>query len=466
MNSTGRIVLKSSPSEDLTPEDGVILGRALAMDHRRVVVSHDLMRSSPMMAEAVTSGLLSQGADVIDLGTVSAPAAARCARLGDCSVYVAGRAGMTSGYYLMNPDGGLFSDEQVRHLDMVFQNPPAAPDHGGLGRYSSRAGASDDYNEGIVRMFPGGAKCSVVVDCRCGTASDSLPQILNSLGADVLTINAQRDPDFTPCEGAEDGPGTRSLEMIVEADPGSIGIRVNSIGTAVEVIDEHGEPVPMEKVFALLIMYFRPRSVAVTADMTSLIEDALAGTTGAEIATPFEGPQGGGSLILTSDSAAEVCDAVTEGADMGYYHGSIVFAGGASIGDGIRAAAAVVQVAGDNSLHALAGSLPEYLRETRDYECDMKADAFRRAVEECIGQMADRCHQYGNAFRITMDGGWFMIRHVSREDGTGIEVLAESRDKAYVVGLMEMAGEIVERVLRLQRRRYTTSMSTGSPYES
>ena len=47
-----RIVLRSSPTEDTTPDMGMLLGHALAMDYKRIVVARDQMRSSSMMKEA------------------------------------------------------------------------------------------------------------------------------------------------------------------------------------------------------------------------------------------------------------------------------------------------------------------------------------------------------------------------------------------------------------------------------
>ncbi|MDO5861938.1 MAG: hypothetical protein Q4Q58_04000 [Thermoplasmata archaeon] len=447
MTQVGRMLLRSSQTEDTSPDDGIVLGRALAMDHKRVIVARDTMRGSRMMSEAVISGLLFQGADVIDAGVLSAPAAAMAASGADCAVYVAGRTGRMSGYYLMNRDGGMFRDEQIRHMDLVFQNPPKPPCHEGLGSLTYRDGVTEEFNGRVMADLKGGVKCSVIVDCRCGTAADSLPQILNRIGADVLTINSQRDPDFRPAAGTSEESDTSTLEDIVVANPGSIGIRINEIGTSLRVIDEIGMLLAPEEVFALLILYLKPKTIAVTADAPSLIGEVFHGTVTAEVSTPAEG-EPAGEMILTRDNAADVCDAVSKGADLGYYRGSIIFGGTAAIGDGIRAASLVVQMAGDNSLHTIRESFPAYLRETKEFPCDMKADAFRRAVEENLGALADRCAQYGDEFRVTMDGGWFLIRHESDREGGIVEIVAESRDKAYIVGLMEVAEELAEAVLR------------------
>lgn len=450
MTRVGKMVLKSSQTDDTSPEDGIILGRALAMDHSKVVVARDLSHSSAMMADAVISGLLFQGADVVDMGVLSAPATAMCASGGECAVYIAGRHRMMSGYYLMNKDGSLFTDQQVRHLDIVFQKPPEPPDHTGLGRYTVRNGVTEEYNERVIDLLRGDIRCPIIADCVCGTASDSLPQILNSLGADVMTINAQKDPGYVGI--ADRSTVSDRLKDMVVNNPGSIGIRVNGIGTLAEIVDEKGVMLPAEQVFALIILYMRPRAIAVTVSAPSVIEEVFLHGTGIHVDTPFPEPdESEKAIVRTDDSAAAVCEAVAEGADLGYYHGSIVFGGGAVIGDGIRTAAIIGQMAGDNSLHGISASLPRYLRDYREYPCTLSADAFRREFEKASADLKDRTTGYGSMYRVTMESGWFVVRHRARlEGGFSIDATAESDDRAYLAGLMEMADDLVQDVLRAQ----------------
>lgn len=443
MTQIGRVVLKSSRTENLEPEDGIILGRALAMDHKKVIVARDSSSSSAMMANAVISGLLFQGADVIDMGILSAPAVAMGSTRGDCTIYVAGRQDMVSGYYLLNPDGSMFRDEQIRHLDLFFQKPPPRPPHEELGRYTLRDGLIEEFNRKIISMFEGDTKCTVFLDCRCGTASDSIPQILNKLGADIITIDAQRDTDyFGSSEGCD------RLMDIVAKNPGCIGIRLNRTGTAIEVIDETGRLLPMETVFALLALYLRPSSIVVPVNSSSLMEDVFENGIDSEIETPFP-PTEDRKTVLTRDNASAVCEEMIAGADLGYYHGSIVFGGEAAIGDGIRAAAVIAQMAGSNSLHRLADLMPSYLREEKTFDCGFKAEMFRHLFEDNAKGLAGKWTQYGDSYRIVMESGWFMLSHINRAEGnTQIVVTAESKDRAYLAGLMEIADGLTNSILR------------------
>ncbi len=460
MSRIGKMILESSSAENVAPEDGLILGKALAMDHRRVVVARDLSRGSPMMADAVISGLLFQGADVIDAGALSAPVAAMYSSKGDCAVYVSGGCGLAEGYHLVNPDGSVFRDEQIRRLDRVLRAPPAPPSHEGLGTYSVRDGIVEEYSRRIVEGLGDGLECSVVLDCGCGTASDILPRILNGSGAEVLAINSQKDPNHL-YQQDEEGPD--SLESIVADSTGSIGIHVDGTGTSIEVIDENGRAVSDDRLFAMLVLYLRPASIAVPLSVTSLITDAFKGDAGADVNTPREPPPDDRSPTFTEDSLSAVCQAVKEGAVLGYRDGIIVFGDGPAVGDGIKAAVAVALMAGSNSLRGLADSFPSYMREEKEVACGLRAEDFKRAFEEHIGGLADRCSRYGDGYRVSMDDGWFVVRHAAREEDTVLEIVAESRDRAYLAGLIEMADNLVDETLRDARRRYTTSSSIGSP---
>ncbi len=446
MIHAGRMILKSSSIEDTAPKDGVMLGKALAMDCKRVVVARDLMKSSTMMADALISGLLFNGVDVIDAGTTSAPAVAKVASKGDCAVYVAGREGMMSGYILLNPDGSMFRDRQIRHLEMVYQKPPKLPEYNRLGTYTKISGVVDEYNRSIIKEVSRSIKCLAILDCRCGSTSESIPQILNSLGADVFAFNTHRDPDYRQYARAGDKDGTRNLEDIVKSSPGSIGIRMNGTGTAMTVIDEQGEVLPMDVVFTLLAMYLRPKSIAISSEASSLISDAFMGNIDiGDITTPHGELEPDREVILTEESASAVCDAVVDGAEMGYYHGSIVFGDWIALGDGILAATQIVRMAGDNSLHGLSGTFPEYFRMTYEYSCDLRVDVFRRVTEECLEGGFVR---YGDAYRVDMDGGWYIIRYRNGTEGENfIDIVAESQDKAYLVGMMEIVAEKVHEII-------------------
>lgn len=446
MSPPDRIVLRSSPSEDVTPEMGILLGHALAMDYHRVVVGMDLMRSSPMMKEALVAGLLSSGANVVDIGITSCPALALAASHGDCAVYVTEYRGygMTSGYLLINQNGSMFRKEQIRHLNKYLIDPPELPGHGGMGHVMRHYGATRNYNEKLKSLSSENAECSIVLDCCCGPVSDSAPQALNRMGAEVLTINGQRDQDFVSGEMDDHGICSGNVLKQMESETGYIGFAMNKIGTMTAVIDEKGRELRPDQVFALTIMFLRPERIAVPIDTTMLVFDAFQGRLDEE--PPAEEREG---LEITDVGVAAVCEAVSAGADLGYYDGGIVYGDVSLMPDGIRTATVIAGIAGSNSINRIVDGFPEYLRDSTVVECPCDKDLFKRRMEEFLPGMEGKHVVRDGAWRVDMDGGWCLIRLVKNPE-LSVEVTAESKDKAYLVGLMEIARDLVGECLKGQ----------------
>lgn len=448
MSQADRILLRSSPTEDTGPEMGIVLGRALAMDCRRVVMARDLMRSSSMMKEALVSGLLSAGVDVVDLGVTSGPALAMAALMGDCAVYVTEYRGygMMSGYLLMNPDGSLFRKEQIRHLERVFVDPPELPESGSLGHVTFYGDAEEAYYMRLRRMVPDGCECTVILDCGCGPVSSSAPRLLNSMGASVMAINAQTDLDYKS-DGMNDvGLDTDGVRNLVESNPGSIGISLNKIGTMMALLDERGEELSPEEVMSIVVMHLRPSSIAVPIDTSSLVLDAFHGRFREGDAEPEDREL---EVVMTERSAGAVCSAVAAGTEIGFYDGGIIFGRTSMMPDGIQAAAVVSAMAGNMSLSRLADGFPRYHRDSAERECTCSPEAFVRSIGECLPDVNGTVTCRGDSWRVDMEEGWFLVNLV-RGASPAVGIVAESEDRAYLVGLMEIADNLVSDCMKGQ----------------
>ena len=441
-----RILLRSSPSEDTSPEMGLLLGHALAMDYKRVVIARDLMKSSTMMKEALVAGLTSSGADVIDLGCTSAPVAAMMAKNGDCAVYITEyrEYGLISGYLLMNSNGSLFRKDQIRHLDKIFTEKQELPDYRHLGNVRTYNFATEEYNRILLSMLKAPAGSSVVLDCNCGVSADSAPQILNGMGADVISINAQRDRNFITRPMNMTETEHREIRQFVESDPGTIGITLNRVGTLVKIMDEKGNIIDSEKVLALIVLFLKPKRMVVPADMTSLVEDAFWGRIDVGMVTPFEEPSAEErQFIRVPMDAGSVCEAVANNnADIGFYEGGVIFGNISMMSDGIYTSAVVAQMSAENSLYRMCDDMPEYHRDSKPFRFECTKDEFSRMFGEKLSAMKYENIQHTDGWRIEMDGGWFMVTFDGDNDQNVI-VQAESTDRAYLIGLMEIAGDMV-----------------------
>jgi len=447
MERSDRLLLRSSSSEDTTPDMGLILGHALALDYKKVVIGMDMMKSSPMMKNALVSGLISSGADVIDVGVVSGPALALAASMGDCGVYITEfrQLDLVSGFLLFNKDGSLFGNDQIRHLDRVFEEGYKRPDYKSLGSIKQYYQATEDYNQKALSLISEKAGGSIILNCNCGMASDSAPQIMNIIGADVISINGQKDRNFVSDSLSTKEADTRHMKALVEANAGSTGISINRIGTQLRVFDESGTALTDEQVLAILILYLRPTKVVVPMDMTKFIEDAFRGNTGVKIWTPNPEPDAEKTeFIYARPDLSGIRKAMAESsADIGYYKGGFIFSNISLGPDAILASEYLALFSGTNNMKLIVSSFPEYYSETKAYRISCTQDDFIRVMNANLPEVSPIKITEDDCWRVEMTGGWFYVTFNKDSEDT-VDVIAESNDKVYLVSLVEVIDGLME----------------------
>ena len=148
-----------------------------------------------MLEDAVVSGLVSSGTDVLLLGMVPTPVLA----------YVAKALGADVGFMLTashNPPqyNGIkvFNGNSLSYTDpdqdavekIVVEGTFALADWRNLGKASS-ANAEQVYLNMVLQAVSLQKQWKVVVDPGCGAAFNIAPQMLTALGCKVTALNAQ-----------------------------------------------------------------------------------------------------------------------------------------------------------------------------------------------------------------------------------------------------------------------------------
>ena len=447
MERPDKLLLRSSSSEDVTPEMGLILGHALALDYKKVVIGMDLMKSSPMMKNALVSGLVSSGTDVIDVGIVSAPALALAAKMGDCAVYITEfrQLDLISGFVLLNNDGSFFGQEQIRHLNRIFETTYKKPDYKSLGSIREYYLATQDYNRKALSLISEKAGGSIVLNCNCGTASDSAPQIMNMIGADVISINGQKDRNYISDSLSTKEADTHHMKALVEASAGSTGISLNRIGTQLRVFDETGTPLTDEQVLAILVLYLKPTKVVVPMNMTKFIEDAFRGNIDVEINSPNPAPDAEKTeFIYARPDITGIRKAMIESsADIGYYKGGFIFSAISLTPDAILASEYLALFSGSNNVGSIVRSFPEYFSESKSYKISCGHEDFIRMMNTNLPEVSPIKITEDECWRVEMTGGSFYVTF-NRDQEDTVDVLAESNDKVYLVSLVEVIDGLME----------------------
>ena len=244
----------------ITPQLLVRFGLSLATfleNEGEVTVASDARTSSEVLKNALSSGLMSGGCTVSDLGLVPLPAFAYTTRERKSKAGVIVTASHSppqdNGLKCYDGRGMEYTPREEEILEDLILNEKYKPvDWEKVGNRSYVASANEEYIEAVLRQVANfERRIKVLVDCANGTASNATPIILSKLGCTVVTINSSIDGTFPgrlPEPSPENLGNTCRLVREIGAD---IGIAHDADADRLTVIDEKGRYVTNDSVLAL-----------------------------------------------------------------------------------------------------------------------------------------------------------------------------------------------------------------------
>lgn len=193
--------------EDMTCELAMNIGRAaatvLTYGRRRrplVVLGKDTRLSSDMLGAALSAGLCSVGADVIDLGVVPTPAVAYLVGRykADAGVMISASHNpyQFNGIKIFGGEGFKLPDALEDQIEALVLDEAAIPLVGGdrLGQITHCTTAVRDYVEHLKATVPYSLEgVKVAVDCANGSASATARLLFEELGADAVILSETPD---------------------------------------------------------------------------------------------------------------------------------------------------------------------------------------------------------------------------------------------------------------------------------
>jgi len=397
----------------------VRIGRSLGMQHGRMIVGTDCGSFSRTVLNAAASGMMSAGCDVVDAGTVPAPALAMCGYAGFISQIPETEDGCA--IRLWNRDGTLFTKLQVSALGASLSE---APPKRGTGTADEKGDAARVHADAVKDMI-GSLDCPVVLDCSNNCTSYVAPELLSGMGCDLISINSYHDPRRTKQRGIDEA-SVHDLMNVVRRNAGEIGIAINGIGTRISAVDENAGYVDGETLLALFAEYLKPKSIAVPVTASMAIDDIA------------------GNVIRTPASDAAVSEALLKNkAEFGGCpSGSFMFPSISCSPDGISASALVAKIASDTRLTDMIGEIPEYFMKHETVRFEGHSADISKKIAESVGSSEYRKLTDTDGWRVEMDGGWYLIRFSGAGDNA-IRITAEARDEVYMISLMDIAKDIV-----------------------
>jgi phosphomannomutase len=248
-----------------------------------------------MLAAAASSGLVSVGCDVVDLGVVSTPtlmlAVEQSDALGGIGVTASHNPAEWNALKFAAPEGTFLDAETMSaFLESALQDDPARVSWDELGSVRADDGATERHLQAILELpqldVPALRERGfrVALDCVRGAGASIMPQLLDALGCEVVAINTEmdgrfpRDPEPTPANLAD-------FASYVRGEGADVGLAVDPDVDRLSLVDERGVPLGEDLTLALAsaVVLRRTPGIVVTNLSTSGIVEDVARAHGGEL---------------------------------------------------------------------------------------------------------------------------------------------------------------------------------------
>jgi len=253
-------------TEPMTAEIALKLGMAAGLEfvrgnHRhRVVIAKDTRLSGYMIEQALTSGFLSVGMDVMLVGPLPTPGVAMLARSmrADLGVMISAshNAFEDNGIKLFGPDGYKLSDKvemsiEKRIRDGIKPAQLTAPEK--LGRAKRIDDAQGRYIEFVKATFPRHLQLDglkIVLDCANGAAYQVGPIVLRELGAEVIPLSVE--PNGFNINKDCGSTHSELLCKTVKEQKAHLGIALDGDADRLAICDENGKLLDGDQLMAMI----------------------------------------------------------------------------------------------------------------------------------------------------------------------------------------------------------------------
>ena len=437
--------------EPVTAETALKLGRAAGhvfktwesqargRGRHKIVLGKDTRLSGYMLENAISSGILSMGVDVLFIGPLPTPGVAYVTRSlrADAGIVITASHNPydDNGIKFFRADGYKLDDKIEHEIESLVFNGgienirPTADEIGkavriddALGRYIEQAKAS----------FPRGLTLEgmrIVVDCAHGAAYKSTPCVLRELGADVITFGNQPDGKNINKDCGSMHPA--ALCQRIWEYRADVGIAHDGDGDRVLLCDEKGSLIDGDDIMAIAALDL--------LEQGTLSQKTVAATIMSNAGLDAAVEAAGGHVVRTPVGDKNVIDEMLRhGFNLGgEQSGHLIFRDFGTTGDGLVAALQILRIMKTKAapLSRLAKCWTRFpqlitnilVREKRPFE---ELDAVPRLMAEAESELKGQ-------------GGRVLLRYSGTEPKA--RLLLEGREAATLEKWSQKISEAVKR---------------------
>ncbi len=418
---------------DLTPLLACKIASAVATHAKakRVVVAKDTRVSGDMIEDALVSGLLSCGVNVLLADRVPTPVCAYATKAfgADAGFMLTASHNppQYNGIKVFNGNSLSYTDPEQDAVEKIV-----AQGNFGLADWRQLGGATTiDATEAYFKMALGTVSLRkpwhVVVDPGCGAAFSVGPRLLKALGCKVTALNAQPDGYFPARKSEPNAETLMDLSKVVKALGADIGIAFDGDADRVAFVDENGVFVNFDRSLAAYGTYVLRRNGGGT--IVTTIEASMCVETMAQ--------KVGGKVVRTRVGDIYVSEAIQRlgGVFGGEPCGAWVNPQQHLCPDGPLSAALFLAALEEEAktVSQFIGEVPEYITQRVNFTC--KNDQKYRLIEQLGGILKAAFPDYMDystvdGARLALKNGWLLVRASGTEPLIRLTVEGESKQVA------------------------------------
>jgi len=256
---------------------GVVLSRRAS--HPTFVIGRDTRQSGEMLQSALTTGLLSSGATVVDLGVITTPGVAFMVKKMSAEAGVVISASHNpvgeNGIKFFDADALKLSREIELEIEIIVEDPIDLE-----GVWESQFGRRIDgrdmrelYADHLVDEHPVGLLDGIklVLDCSNGAASWYAPEVFSRLGAEVIVIHASPTGSNINVRSGSEHVRRQPADLsdLIQKYGANFGVVFDGDADRVIFVDEAGNLVDGDHMLAILADYLMSQDRLLTRTVVS-----------------------------------------------------------------------------------------------------------------------------------------------------------------------------------------------------
>lgn len=258
-------------------------------EHRhKVVIGKDTRLSGYMIEQALTSGFLAMGMDVVLVGPMPTPAISMITKAfrADLGVMISASHNpyYDNGIKFFDSKGFKLSDSLQNEIEELFEKElisgflsTKVANQDKIGRAKRLEDASGRYIEFAKNTFPKNLSLEglkIAIDCANGAAYKIAPTVLWELGAQIIEVGVE--PNGFNINKECGSTNVNQLSKVVLENSCDIGIALDGDADRLIMVDEKGGVIDGDQILATIALYWKKQGLLKNKNVVATVMSNMA----------------------------------------------------------------------------------------------------------------------------------------------------------------------------------------------